>query len=201
MKEWYLPDPNGISPMGPYSDTEIIEMIQKGTLKVDDFVCAPALKGERWLRIFECKEFQSSFKTRPICPTPKIFSKGIYKEEISPSSSPSPVSKPLIKHCNTWKRISGMVFLHDNHKYFKTFARKINEEELIVEFHDILPKNVRIGDEFTITLFGCEQIPSFSATSVVIALDVDGIEGTATLYFLRLNPNGRKRIQNLQGQA
>lgn len=191
--EWYLPDPKGIAPVGPFSTEEISKMLEHHSLKIDDFTCCPSIKGESWHRIYEFEQFSKFLCSRPICPPPKTFSKGIYEEKGKSSRSYLVNSKTL----GPSQRVvlDAEVIIHNN---IETYIGKVNQIGLNgVEVRFDKEFDVNARDEYMITIFNSDLLKTFTARGAI--LDIKNVGGSLILemYFLRINPSNKRDIYGL----
>ncbi len=190
--EWYLPDSNGVSPIGPFSTEELIGMVEAGKLALDDFVCAPELVGEKWKRVYEFEQFSRFLKSTPICPPPKTFSKGIYK---GPSSRVRRMVDLTPVGEEQRIELNAEIIIHDNSAAHIGKVNKIGVNGLEIRFPDEI-KIVK-GSEFISTIFNSSQLKTFSARCAV--LETKQISGYTIVeaYFLRVNPINKRDITSL----
>ncbi|MCK5884074.1 MAG: hypothetical protein KAG61_10310 [Bacteriovoracaceae bacterium] len=190
--EWYLPDPSGVSPIGPFSTEEIEGMVEAGKLSLDSFLCSPELVGEEWKRVFEYSQFNKFLKTSPICPPPKVFSKGIYKK-------PSTGGRKIIDLTPVGEEqrieIDAEVILHDNTSAHIGKVNKIGTNGFEIRFSTEL--EVGKGSEFISTIFNSRQLHTFSAKCAVLGVKQVGGHTIVEAYFLRVNPINKRNIIGL----
>ena len=190
--EWYLPDPNGVSPVGPFSTVEIESMIESGKLALDDFVCCPEVAGEQWKRVFQYDEFSHFLKSSPICPPPKQFSKGIYKKgetlkrkvvDLTPVGEEQRIE------------LEAEIIIHNNNIAHIGKVNKIGINGLEIRFSTEL--EIAKGSEYISTIFNSSQLKTFSAKCAVLGVKQIGGHTIIDAYFLRVNPINKRNITGL----
>lgn len=190
--EWYIPDPNGMTSLGPYDTSYIAELIESGKLRTDDFICAPSISGEKWQRVYRYDQFKSFLPKIPICPPPRIFSKGIYSEKESGEISNK---KPIFDISHFSCSLNAEIVLHDNFTVKLGKAIELREHSIIVELD---PQFSAVkGDEYFLTIFNCPTLATFTCQTVLIDIKLEGDFKSAELYFTRLNPFNKKAIAQL----
>ncbi len=191
-KEWYLPDPKGQEPLGPFSIDEIIKKIKSGELKLDDFISYPAKTGRKWSRIFEFVELTTSMTPYPICPPPKVFSKGIYQtKDLEKSESDVVIEKLKSLSILPEVELNAYIIIHNRNTCIKGRALKISEKELLVKVSD--KHDFEKGDEVSVTVFHSPDIKSFSVPSVVLDRSKT-TDNQIRLFFLRINPEVKRQV-------
>lgn len=184
--EWYLPDPHGVTALGPFDTEYIIELIKTSKLRTDDFICSPTQSGERWERIYRFKQFNSFLPDHPICPPPRIFSKGIYsKIEAVKTSSISSSNQYFVS-------IDAEIVLHDNSRVINGRTLRLCETSVIVECYGEMAVNK--GDQFYLTFYNCTTLPTFTCQVVLIDSRKEDDRMLYEFYFIRLNPINKNSI-------
>lgn len=190
--EWFLPDPEGVSPIGPFSTDQIVEMLKNGKLNFDDFISCPEIKNESWQRFFEFKEFEHLFKGRPICPPPKLYSKGVRPK--SPKED-SQILDLELEDIISEAKLSGEFIIHNNQNLMKGKVSVIAEN--FAEGETLKSDTFKTGDEVYFTVHSSPQVKSFSVLSVIVGKE----KGKSNrefykFYFLRINPEVKRRIHH-----
>lgn len=189
--EWYLPDTQGVAPLGPFLTEDIAQLIISGKLRTDDFICAPSIFGEKWERIFRFDDFIQFLPKLPICPPPKLFSKGIYADDCDVVSEPTEGLKQNI----VITKISADIILHNNLQAADGRLVKLSVESITV----LIPSfsSVAKGQVYYLTICNCPDLPTFTCQAVVMDVLIENAATTLSLYFIRLNPDSKKIIAGL----
>lgn len=200
-KEWFLVDYNTLQPLGPFSRNEICEKIDRGQLRVDDFIWSSRLENPHWVRIFEVQLFNTEMKTYPKCQIPKR-SQGLAKSANQTHFKTEPArlnfrQKGQFGVENLYRRyprapLETDAIIH-NHKIFrKTRTIDISEKGVFIAIEDT--ELFEKGEDIIITIRNAPEIGTFSASAVIMRSVVNhGFKGYG-LYFLRLNPRTRQKI-------
>ena len=189
--EWYLPDPQGVASLGPFLTEDIAQLIISGKLRTDDFICAPSIFGEKWERIFRFDDFMQFLPKLPICPPPKLFSKGIYADHSDVALAPT----EGFKQNKVITKISADIILHNNLQAADGRLVKLSVESITV----LIPSfsSVAKGQVYYLTICNCPDLPTFTCQAVVMDVLIENAATTLSLYFIRLNPDSKKIIAGL----
>lgn len=195
-RDWYLPDPNGVEPQGPYTTEELKGRITAGTLRLDDYVWGTHFTDQRWRRFFEVDEFRPQEKRYPhIQQTPKKRSRGITK-----SIKLDYKANGAYDEKNEYRRypripIDCVAVISNQDKYVHAHCVDISEKGVYLKLDG--EKVFSQGEEVMVTVRNVPQIGTFSAVSVILRVSDKENQTGYGIYFLRVNPHVRRGIARL----
>ncbi|MBF0312665.1 MAG: hypothetical protein HQK50_06025 [Oligoflexia bacterium] len=225
-KEWYLPDREGVAAKGPYETGTIVKMLKEGTLKFDDYICCTDDKREGWNRVYSYKEFEAEMASKPICPTEKHLSKGIYEKdeegnrdaagENNISLSPKTLqllgneeenaSSPAIT-LHQMVIFKAEAIIHNSEYAIKAAVISLNKEKACLEMEmksELQIKEPQVGDRVSLTIFSNGNVRAFTLHAAIIdksnlssQLDTESFLIKIELYFIRMNPETKKQIEKI----
>jgi hypothetical protein len=192
-KEWFYAVHLAEEPRGPFSKKEVLELIEKDVLNLDDFVWAAHLKERKWHRIFELEDFATLLQVYPKCPLPKELAKGRRTER---KKSGAEKRRQMYGGENRYRRyprapFRGRVFLSDDHHLERADAVDISEKGLFVT-KDNADTNFRLGQTLHMTICDSAFGSSFSVYGVLVRAE-PGQTGYG-FYFLRVDPRVKRKI-------
>jgi hypothetical protein len=188
MKIWFLPSKNYElveSSLGPYSTNEILDLIKKDDLRIDDFIWAETLKENRWHRLFEIDEFKNLLKKYPNVKLPKTHSSGLKFKQLETLKFKEQRRYPRVD-------LNAKAIIHNNIQYEQTNCFDISEKGLFLRTENTYL--FEQGEEVIITVRNAEDIGTFSADSVIIRVQNPPMLTGYGIQFLRLNPKIRQSI-------
>ncbi len=195
QKEWYLPNRDGEDPLGPYTTDEVIRLLQKAEIRVDEYIYGSHFDDTRWERIQDIADFRDAVIAYPRAKLPKKHSKGISQKTKSVQINFNAEGEFGI--LNIYRRFPRAPFeaeaiLHNNKRYCRVQCVDISERGIFMHLDrkDIFDK----GEEVTITVRDPGNLGTFSSSCVVMRLkDKDSIPGLGVV-FLRINPQVKRKI-------
>ncbi len=194
--EWFLPNPDGLNEaLGPLTAEYIMEEFADENLHLDSFVWNSSLEEQRWYRIFELKDFVKRLETYPKGPLPKKRSKGRSSQVVKVNFDYKQEGEYGIE--NEYRRyprapLKAEVIVHNQKIHCEGVSVDISEKGMYITIED--PSIFKRGEEVVVTLVEDEYFGTFSIPSVVMNLiDRDSSKGCG-LYFLRLNPQIKRKI-------
>lgn len=185
-----------MEPLGPYTFDDVVELYKKGELKVDSFIWHPEFSEDLWKRLFEVEEFKELLLRYPRCFVPKKRSKGI-SQQLTKVDLRFANKKGEYGVENEYRRyprapINAKAFLKNDSLYVDAICVDISEKGAFIEITDLTA--FETGEEVTLTIYNNEHLETFSINSVIInSIRKNGSNGYG-VYFLRLNPQRRRKI-------
>lgn len=195
QKEWFLPNRDGDDPLGPYSTDEIIALLQKAEIRVDEYSYGSHFEDPHWERLQDIEEFKEAVISYPRAKLPKKRSKGISHHSKTPSIDFS--SKSDFGIHNIYRRFprapyEAEAILQNGKRYCRVQCVDISERGIYLHMDrkDFFGK----GEEVTITVRDRGKMETFSSSCVVMRVkDKGGTPGLGVL-FLRINPQVKRKI-------
>jgi hypothetical protein len=212
-KKWYLPDTENKEPQGPFSTSEIVNMIDEGQLSFDGYIWTESF-GEDWESIHRVVEFYESFNRRsPVKPKfkPPLVVKEVEVIESADQVRPPQHATDFVEIEELEKQVLMEAMVDEN--IYRRFPRRPFVSSVVLHNHkkayifstvDISEKGISVkvdrnfifhpSDEVTITVRNFQEIGTFSARTVVLReflIDGDIVLG---FYFRHLNPKIRRAI-------
>ena len=198
-KEWFLPNEETLEAVGPLSLVEIKLKLENKELKIDSYIWGESLGKEQWVRIYELSFFLEKLEEYPKVAIPKIRSKG--RAQQTKSVHLSFEGEGEYRQENEYRRyprapINAQAFIRNEDNICEIRCVDISEKGLLFELEkgDVFFDK---GDEVNLTLFKHPFLGSFSIPSVVITILNKNNKKQYGVFFLRLNPQKRKKIASL----
>lgn len=194
-KIWYLPNDELLQPDGPFTTEEVAEMLGAGRLNLDSFIFCEKFRTVGWKRIFEVSEFTSALKKRPVCPIPRVLSRGAAQHGQPEFHFEKVKGEYGIE--NLYRRFprapaSFSCFVHDETQLVQGRISNISETGVLFVLDQ--PDLFKEGDELILTVRGPRPIGTFSARAIVMRIFHENRTEVIGVYFLRLNPAVRRKI-------
>lgn len=193
--EWYLPDPNGDEPLGPYTKDQLIDRIRKGELSLDNYAWSTKFADQKWRRLSELSDFRDTLAKYPRAPVPKMHTKGLSQAKKPEKFDFS--TKGNYGRGNLYRRfprvpLSARAVVHNQKIYSHAECVDVSEKGVFVKMPqtDLFEK----GEEVVVTLRQAPYIGTVSVAGVVMRLASEGDQSGYGIFFLRLNPLIRRRI-------
>jgi hypothetical protein len=191
--DWYLPDPKGIEPIGPFKTEEISLKIKSKEIAFDYYISCPEIAGEKWVRVYEFSQFKSLMIHFPICPAPKAFSKGIHTEIDHTDSVELDVRKDAEGFEESKNILEEMsVLIHDNDLFFSGNVISLSDLDVMVMMG--IDQRLRKGNEYNLTIVSSKLFKTFTTPSVITSIEKEDGMLNVKFHFLRINPNDRRDI-------
>ncbi len=200
MAAWYLPNRSGMEPLGPFTQEEIEAKLKSGELRPDEFIWSFDVEelGNRWVRIWELNQFKTALLGYPRSRLPKRRSRGLAKEKAVKKLSFSKRGEYGIE--NLYRRfprapLSCEAWIHNQKNVFQAVCVDINEKGLFLNLPSTKAfDHFKKGEEVVVTLRNAPEIGTISIPSVILReARSDSSQGYG-IYFLRINPQVRRKI-------
>lgn len=196
-KRWFLPNPDGINEaLGPYTLDEIENKIKSEELKLDSFIWDVALSEKRWHRLYELSAFNTQMQNYPKAPLPKKMSAGQSSQVIKVNFDHTTKEGEYGVE-NEYRRyprapMKAKAIIHNQKIFDEAECIDISEKGMFLSVKN--PEIFSKGEEVTVTIIENSFFKTLSIPSVIMkVLNKDKMKGHG-LYFLRLNPQTRRKI-------
>lgn len=193
---WYLPNEETIIPDGPFSFEEILARLEKGELKLDQFIYGSHFSETRWARISELPEFALAMAKYPICPLPKKRSRGLSQSQNSPSQFDFSQKEGEYGIENEYRRFPRAPFkcdiiIHNQKELLKCLAVDVSEKGLSIQVDE--NSLFKTGEELVVTLLDTPFAGTFSMNGTIMRSLDKPYQGYG-IYFLTINPSIKRKI-------
>jgi len=192
---WFLPDDKSLNAAGPFTTEKIKEMLKNDELQIDSCIFSEEFRASGWKRVFEIPEFAEFLRRPPICPVPKLYSRG-HAQGIAPKLNFEEMSGTFGVG-NTYRRfprapLSCACFVNDQNRLF--YGRIVDISEMGASV--VFPEKVdfREGAVLTLTARAPAPMGTFSVRLVVVRRSQEGGGEVYGFYFLQLNPGHKRKI-------
>ncbi len=192
--EWYLPDPGGLDPLGPFSFEEISGKIVSGEVPMTTHAWGTHFSTEKWIRLLEIPEFGKFLDAYPKCPLPKRRGRGssqktVAKLDFSKSEGEYGVENEYRRFPRAPMKCG--IIVHNQHSYLKCESVDISEKGVFVRTENNL--QFPLGEEVIVTLLDTSYAGTFSVRATVMRSLDRPFRGYG-LYFLTINPMIKRRM-------
>lgn len=193
---WYLPNEETIIPDGPFSFGEIVARLEKGELKLDQFIYGSHFSEMRWARISELPEFALAMAKYPVCPLPKKRSRGLSQTQNSPAQFDFSRKEGEYGIENEYRRFPRAPFkcdiiIHNQKELLKCLAVDVSEKGLSIQVDE--NSLFKIGEELVVTLLDTPFAGTFSMNGTIMRSMDKPYQGYG-IYFLTINPSIKRKI-------
>lgn len=194
-RKWYLPKAETFDATGPLSTEQVRRMLKNNEITIDSFIWNYEQVEERWVRIFECKEFQEFLQHYPKCKLPKRRSRGLASQVIRVQFKNT--GKGEYGNENNYRRyprapIYAKAIVHNQNIFREALCVDISEKGVLVEVDDL--SIFKEGDEVVLTLVEHEGLGTFSVTAVIIHKITKSGKNMFGLFFLKIAPQLKRRV-------
>ncbi|MFW5887741.1 MAG: PilZ domain-containing protein [Bacteriovoracia bacterium] len=194
-KIWYLPNPQKLEAIGPFTIEEIHKKLDQGELALDNYIWNSNMVIERWLRIYEVEEFQSIQKEYPKCLLPKKRSKGLSSQVISVNfdyKQEGEYGKENVYRRYPRAPINVRAIIHNQKLLCEAEGLDISEKGILLKVDDIhLFKN---GEEIIITILEHPFLGTLSIPAAIVNRLKKHSFNAYGLYFLRVPPQIKRKL-------
>ncbi len=192
--EWYLPNHDGVEPLGPFNQNEILAKLDKRELELDSFIWGVHFEQDNWMRVFELSEFEALLEKYPTVPTPKRRSRGLQSTKTHKFTFENKNSE--YGQENEYRRFprSPMIceiIIHDQNVFTQSMTVDISEKGVSIKTDD--NTLFESGAEITITLINTPFAGTFSVKATVMRVLDKPFRGYG-LYFLMIGPQLKRKI-------
>lgn len=192
--EWYFYDRIKMEAAGPLNTQQMMSKIAAGELRVDDYVWSQQFDEARWRRLYEIEDFRISLVATPKIPVPKRSRGMVSRKLLSQIKFDQQHGEYAAYIFRRFPRVplTGEAIIHNGRSYRKGVCVDISETGLFVKLDDL--HAFQKGEEVTLVVKSSE-LGMFTTAGVVTRLLVEGeFLAFCGFYFLRLNPNTRRKL-------